>query len=492
MNLAKINIRFGWKIILPILFLITCLKATRSIFDLNNPTSAVTGLALIGQQQSAQTAKEEEQVITSGSVQSISRSLTSFTLSISPPLGMTGAIVYKLIVNYPSTTFTEANLEAMTNSSPNVPIVIDNISSLVNYTVSNLEPYQFYRVDIQARDSNNKKIWFPHFCIQMNPNFSGTTTCKDDLSGIVSTVAGTGILGGANGSFNTATFNQPDGIVALGNSLYVSDTSNATIRKLDLTTQTVTTVAGLSGTAGFADGVGNIARFSSPQGLTTDGTFVYVVDRNNHSIRKIDVNTNTVSTFAGTNTMGFTNATGTAARFNAPNHMLYDGSDFYLIDEDNCAIRKITPSAVVTAHAGSTCGVTFNSTLLLSRFSLDMASIVLYKKFLYITDPNVVNNNIRKVDTNPAGSVTTFTNVPAPHSAAVFGKNLYVSDNTNHRIMKFNLEDATSSILVGTGSTGSADGTGTNASLNLPRSMTFVGSTLYFCDTNNHKIRKIE
>ena len=107
------------------------------------------------------------------------------------------------------------------------------------------------------------------------------------LSTVVTTVAGTGSSGSVNGTGTSASFGNPKGITTDGTNLYVADYSNHLIRKIVTSTGVVTTVAG-TGSSGSANGTGTSASFYYPQGVTTDGTNLYVADYNNHLIRKIE------------------------------------------------------------------------------------------------------------------------------------------------------------------------------------------------------------
>ena len=119
----------------------------------------------------------------------------------------------------------------------------------------------------------------------------------------------------------------------------------------------VSTLAG-SGTPGNADGTGTSAQFYYPTGVAVDGAGnVYVADLSNHRIRKITTS-GVVSTLAGS-TSGYTDGTGTSAKFNAPCGVAVDGAgNVYVADQDNHRIRKITASGVVSTLAGSTSGYT--------------------------------------------------------------------------------------------------------------------------------------
>jgi hypothetical protein len=162
-------------------------------------------------------------------------------------------------------------------------------------------------------------------------------------TGQVTTLAGTaGSIGFADGTGSEARFQAPYGITTDGTYLYVADESNFTIRKIVISTGQVTTLAGTGDVPGSADGVGSAARFQNPEGVTTDGTSLYVVDTGNQTIRKIVISTGQVSTLAGTVFLtGSTDGVGSAARFNYPQGITTDGTNLYVADALNQTIRKL-------------------------------------------------------------------------------------------------------------------------------------------------------
>jgi sugar lactone lactonase YvrE len=162
-------------------------------------------------------------------------------------------------------------------------------------------------------------------------------------------------VGCTDGNGSTARFNSPAGVAvdSVGN-LYVADTGNSTIRKVT-PAGAVTTLAGLAGVTGSADGIGSAARFNHPQGVAVDiRGDLYVGDTNNSTIRRI-ASDGMVTTFAGqAGANGNVDGAGSVARFCGPLSMAVDQSGIvYVADRGNYTIRKITPDGVVSTVATS-------------------------------------------------------------------------------------------------------------------------------------------
>jgi len=177
-------------------------------------------------------------------------------------------------------------------------------------------------------------------------------------SQVLSTLAGKTNAGFADGPASIALFNSPSYLVTDSSSnVYVTDTGNNRIRKISTDSNglvTVSTFAG-NGSAGSADGVGNSASFNGPMGLAIDsGGNLYVADTQNCTIRKI-TQAGVVSTFAGVS--GFcTSADGlsSSATFNYPSAVTVDQvGNLYVTDTRTPKIRKITPDAFVITIAGT-------------------------------------------------------------------------------------------------------------------------------------------
>jgi sugar lactone lactonase YvrE len=327
-------------------------------------------------------------------------------------------------------------------------------------------------------------------------------------TGEVSIVAGSE-EGYADGIGAEAKFNSPAGITGDGKgNLYVVDSFNNRIRKIVITTSTVTTLAG---TDGYADGIGTKARLNKPLDICNDGVGnLYVADRDNGRIRKIEIATGVVTTVAGNGgVVGNGGAVsidgiGINAEFSQPVAITYDGVDnLYVADFYTNRIRKIViTTGTVTTIAGSTKGYA-NGKDTATKFNEPSSLTTDGKGNLYIADFG--NNCIRKIVT-ATGEVTTFVGssqgtADGIGTAAQFYRpggiisdgigNLYVADTHNHRIRKIAIATREVTTLVGS-TRGTADGIGLTAQFAAPFRLTNDGKgNLYVADFSNSRIRKI-
>jgi sugar lactone lactonase YvrE len=218
---------------------------------------------------------------------------------------------------------------------------------------------------------------------------------------IVSTIAGVaGSPGSEDGIGAAARFNGPFGLAAdAGGNLYVVDALNGTIRKMSPsgTNWTVITIAGLALNFGSVDSIGREARFSSRiSGIAVDSAgVIYVTDRGNYTLRRLtEVGTNwVVSTVAGSaGTLGKTDGTGSAARFNGLNGVVFDrAGNAYVADSFNQSIRKVTPEGIVTTVGGLSGNSGYSDgTGSAARFSLPQWLSLDAEGNLFVGDANVV------------------------------------------------------------------------------------------------------
>jgi len=186
-------------------------------------------------------------------------------------------------------------------------------------------------------------------------DFGNHTIRKISPDGVVSTVAGLpGEIGNADGSGSAARFNQVHGVaVDLTGHAYAADFGNHTIRKISPDGM-VSTIAGLAGSPGSNDGSGTAARFCAPYAVAVDtAAHIYVADTSNQTIRKITPD-GTVSTFAGVpGNAGSIDGQADKARFALPAGLTLDrAGNVYVADFGNYSVRKITPEGLVSTIAG--------------------------------------------------------------------------------------------------------------------------------------------
>ncbi len=176
--------------------------------------------------------------------------------------------------------------------------------------------------------------------------------------GIIRTVVGTGV-GGYNGDGIVATsarINLPKALVVTGTSLWFSDGDNHRIRRVDLGTRIIRTVAG-TGVGGYSGdgGPATQARIQAPRGIALDSSGVlYIADSLNDRIRRVGTN-GVIATIAGTGQAGFSGDGGSAtrARLNVPRGLTVAGGVLYIADSDNARIRRVPlASGVITTLAG--------------------------------------------------------------------------------------------------------------------------------------------
>jgi len=349
-------------------------------------------------------------------------------------------------------------------------------------------------------------------------------------TGIITTVAGNGTHGyaGDNGSATAASLNSPISIAmdSAGN-FHIGDGGNNRIRKVSAVTGIITTMAG-SGAAGYADGSGGGGGYSGDGGPATSGTLyqphtlavdnsgnLYIADSENHRIRKVAAGTGIITTVAGSGTEGYTGDGGpaTAASINYPIGIAVDSSgNLYVADYYNQRIRKVAAgTGIITTVAGDgTQGYAGdNGPATSARLNYPWGVATDSAGNLFIADTG--NQRIRKVTagtgiiTTVAGNGTwgfTYDNCPAtetslnnPESVTVDSAgNLYIADYDNQRIRKVTAETGIISTVAGNGTAGYAgdNDLATNAKLNGPCGVATDGDgNLYIADHFNERVRKV-
>ena len=335
-----------------------------------------------------------------------------------------------------------------------------------------------------------------------------TLTLMLDRGLTITTLAGlAGMDGCADGTQRAGRFSHPRGVAAdsAGN-VYVADTYNHTIRKVT-PAGVVTTLAGLAGISGNADGAGSVARFYRPSGPAVDRAGnIYVADNANHTIRKLTP-AGVVTTLAGlAGRSGNADGNGSAARFYYPSGVAGDNAgNLYVSDYINHTIRKLTPAGVVTTLAGLAGSPgSADGAGQAARFSYPSGVAVDNAGDVYVADYG--NNTIRKATS--AGVVTTLAGLAGSSGGADGTKNaarfdcpsgvavdsagnLYVADSGNNTLRKVTPAGVVTTPAGLAGYSGSADGTGNAARFQSPFSVTMDNAgDLYVADEYNCTVRR--
>lgn len=316
--------------------------------------------------------------------------------------------------------------------------------------------------------------------------------------------------GAVDGSLSAARFNFPEGVVSDRNGvIYVADTSNHTVRKVDRAANQVSTLVGRAGVLGYANGTGGGARFRSPNDLVLDDSGnLYVAELYNCAIRKVVLATGAVSTLAGAgpNACGVLDGTGTRARFARPERLEYHPAQnlLYVLDQGNLRTVGLANGEVktlVTAGTGTYPDGPFGS----ARLHPGQGHLLLATDgHLYVSD---ASHTIRRIDVT-AQTVTTVAGkslndgqqdgpasdagLKGVNGKAIFDNNGSILFSDDHKLRRLNFSTGVVSTIAGGDVPGAVNGTGAVARFHNPHGFSIANDGfLYVADRSNHAIRKV-
>ena len=309
----------------------------------------------------------------------------------------------------------------------------------------------------------------------------------------IDTIAGSG-TGNTDGIGSAASFISLAGFATDGKYLFASDHHGHAIRKIDLGTKEVTTLAG-SGKKGRADGVGQSASFSGPNQMTYHNGKLYLADQLNHLIRSIDVKSGKVETIAGTGDYNSSvDGIGLSASFNFPVGIDCNGTHLFVTEilMDKIRMLELATGKVTTLAHSKTKGDRDGA---LENFTFDSpGGIAVRGSVLYFADKQRKKgcSLVRKIDLDSKRATTLPSHgVPLldPHGLSLEREFLVVSDRGNGCILKFNLVKEEWSVIAGIpGVKGKEDGPIVSAELAKPEGCAVLGISLY---TGSNTVRKV-
>jgi DNA-binding beta-propeller fold protein YncE len=303
--------------------------------------------------------------------------------------------------------------------------------------------------------------------------------------------------------------------------LYIADSSNDRVRRVDKATGIITTVAG-SGERGIAGDGGRalVAQMYFPHGIVLDESGnIFVADAGNHRVRKIEAQSGLISTVAGTGQPRFYGDGGpaTAAGLFAPRGVALDGKgNLYIADTQHSCIRKIDREGIITTAAGSDPGLVSKGAA--PKFLWHPVGVTVGANGeIYWADADL--HRVKKADPTRidpktrSGWVTIVAGseemgysgdggparnakLEAPAAVAFDSKgDLFIADHNNLRIRRVDMKTGVITTIAGNGQRGlSGDGgPALEASLNAPAGLAFdADDNLYIADAGNHRIRKVD
>jgi DNA-binding beta-propeller fold protein YncE len=273
---------------------------------------------------------------------------------------------------------------------------------------------------------------------------------ETDLDGKIQRTFGSGDPALADGPAGEAAFQQPQGLALAGRTLYVADTENHAIRSVDLDTGFVVTRAGTGAqaTSPANGGAGRSTPLSSPWDLALSSRTLYIAMAGTHQIWFIDLDTSTVSPFAGTGREGLQDGPAGSAWFAQPSGLALLGNHLYVADSEVSAIRDIDLAAET------------------------VSTVVGEDLFVF-------------GDQDGEGAVVRLQH---PLGITAHQGSLYVADSYNNKIKRVDPMRRVVTTWLGSGASGKADGQGLTAMFREPGGVCAGRERLYIADTNNHRI----
>ena len=295
-------------------------------------------------------------------------------------------------------------------------------------------------------------------------NHNRLVICSFD--GKVLHVIGTGEIGREDGSFNQAQFDHPQGMALVGQTLYVADTENHLIRKVDLENKTVSTLAGTGeqNRTRIPGGSLKETALNSPWDLTVVDGVLYIAMAGPHQIWAHKLGSNVLGQYAGSGREDIINGELERSALAQPSGLVNDGQSLYVVDSEGSSVRKIStdPNNDLESPRGSVTTIAGTHDLPRGRCLFEFG------------------------DVDGTGDAARFQH---PLGLALHDAALFIADSYNHKIKRVDLKSREVTSWIGTGK----PGTGLDSlELAEPAGISIFEGKMYVADTNNHRIVVID
>lgn len=308
------------------------------------------------------------------------------------------------------------------------------------------------------------------------------------LDGTLVDTIGTGERGASDGAFARATFHRPQGLALDGDSLYVADTENHLLRRVDLKARTVETIAGTGAqahTLDFTAGAARTSALSSPWDLQLVGRTLYIAMAGTHQIWQYELDSRQVSVFAGTGREARIDGPRTFAAFAQPSGLASDGHTLYVADSEANIIRAITLGTAAPAAS--------------PKPTETPADPSVPRQYEVQNEDVPLAASSGQVRTLVGGDLFEFgdrdgrgdeARLQHPLGLLYAAGALFVADTYNHKLKRLDPQTSTLTTFAGTGQPGQSDGA--QGSFYEPGGLSIANGKLYVADTNNHAIRVVD
>ncbi|RDC66024.1 thioredoxin-like domain-containing protein [Adhaeribacter pallidiroseus] len=320
---------------------------------------------------------------------------------------------------------------------PNLALLIENFEKKLNRTIFPFQPEEQLpgilefpskliaspMGDIYLADSGHHRI------------------LKINQEGSILQVIGSGERGFTNGSITEATFNEPHGLALHASYLYIADAKNNAIRKVDLKTDQVTTIAGTGELSYyfFEDSLDAPVNPNSPWDLVIEDETLYIASAGNHQILKMDLKTESVWRFAGTGREALADGTLLEAAFNQPSGLALHNGILYIADAEASAIRAIDLNNRLVSTLIGTGLFDFGDV----DGDLDGAQlqhamgISFHQNQIYLAD--TYNGKIKAINLDNNRITTILAGLDEPNDVTFIDDKMWVTDTNHHQLIKVDL-----------------------------------------------------
>jgi DNA-binding beta-propeller fold protein YncE len=322
------------------------------------------------------------------------------------------------------------------------------------------------------------------------------------LDGTLLDTIGSGARGMAGGTFEEASFRHPQGLALDGNTLYVADTENHLIRRVDLKARTVETIAGTGRQLldrGVRGGPALATPISSPWDLAVVGRALYIAMAGPHQIWRLDLDKQQLSVFAGTGREAREDGPRDEAGFAQPSGLATDGRVLYVADAESNTVRAVSLEGAERAES-KTDGTRRGESKTDDSKKKDAEAGGVKTNAATLLNASLSSSApADEVQTLAGGDLFDFgdrdgagddVRLQHPLGLALHEGRLFIADTYNHKVKVLDPRARTVKTFAGTGRPGQTDGL--QPSFYEPGGIAVARGRLYVADTDNHAVRVVD